>query len=518
MAGGGTDEDGDGGDEMAGGDSDEDEDGGDEMAGGDSDEDEDGGDEMAGGDSDEDEDGGDEMAGGDSDKDDDGGDEMASGNNMDKICENGNDYNNNAVLICNQEGARGEVIPYGNSSRNKKCLVICNDDRNKRFEYTHEIYEAYLPTSQTTESSKPSPVILQTVPHYTFSNFYTLNKHNHHHLFDNPHLGTPVREHLPLDYPASLDEVYNYRNVQPPKPSKHDLYQRIRSLPTLFRYPPPNENHILTHSSPPTYHKTGSDFIHNSGFDHSSSLLDARLKHNVQEYPVPSITIPPKTYYSTTKERNNLYPSPSLFPKHTPEPVYRFENFEDESRKPKSYDSGFSTSVYDNLLPISIKNHGINYGMHNKEVAPYHIPTPTSLVTDPFSVGKGFDLQEILPHLLPPHMTVIQGNKWIPPLKVDHQTNSFHRQQKMKPIVRFQYIHHSGPHEQKETYHEPEEEYPANKVPTPHTYDEPEEEDYPAYKIPGPPYHHHNVPIEKQKKRKGKLYKLSSILKKFLGR
>ena len=88
----------------------------------------------------------------------------------------------------------------------------------------------------------------------------------------------------------------------------------------------------------------------------------------------------------------------------------------------------------------------------------------------------------------------------------------------MKPIVRFQYIHHSGPHEQTETYHEPEEEYPVYKVPTPPTYDEPEDEDYPAYKIPGPPYHHHNVPIEKQKKRKGKLFKLSSILKKFLGR
>ena len=85
---------------------------------------------------------------------------------------------------------------------------------------------------------------------------------------------------------------------------------------------------------------------------------------------------------------------------------------------------------------------------------------------------------------------------------VGYQSNSFQEQNNVKkPLVRFQYIHHIGP----------------QKEENPETKNESGEE-YPAYKIPGPPYNHHTVPLEKQKKRKGKLFQFSNIVKRLLGR
>ena len=526
MAGGSSDEDEEGGDEMAGGRSDEDEEGGDEMAGGRSDEDEEGGDEMAGGRSDdcadctngvdadcngicdEDEEGGDEMAGGKSDEDEEGGDEMAGGNSDED--EEGGDE----MAQGNSDESANECID-GKCENGETCKKKDDCTSPQRFEYIKQTYEEYYPAEATTESSQSSPIILQTIPHYSFSNFYTMNKHHHHHSVPPSSIGpqhlpdyvhhSGIREHLPLELPGTHLKRYPYSPFHPPIPSENDLYQRLKSLPPIFRH----SNTNLPHQNQVT-----------SGFSNQQGITDVNVLHLneigssqqlgdhqsiignlVQDTRDIDLTNrAPKKYYSTTKQAKNLYSSTPDFPSVPSGPIYRFEDYGIKLRQPKSYNPKFPSSVADKLPPISIKNHGA-YGLYNNAHTEYEghpHPTPPSAM---FDFGKyGTNPESILPHLLPPHMHMIKTTPQS--FNVGYQSNSFQEQNNVKkPLVRFQYIHHIGP----------------QKEENPETKNESGEE-YPAYKIPGPPYNHHTVPLEKQKKRKGKLFQFSNIVKRLLGR
>ena len=509
MAGRNSDEDEDGGDEMAGGNSDEDEDGGDEMAGGNSDEDEEGGDEMAGGNSDEDEDGGDEMAGGNSDEDEEGGDEMAGGTSKDILCEDEED--DNVVMFCdeNEEGGEEDAMVVINDQndrckgkRNKKRRQCQPKPDDRRFEYTKQIYEEYLPY-YTPESYEQPKIILQTVPQYSFRNYYTLNKHNHHHFpqtqthsSHDSHIGTAMREHLPLEIPETSVNGYSSSQRYPPSPSNDDLFERLKSLPTLYRYPSTNDKPYSPVSSVSYLQNHGiteNNQLHLNGYTSSPLSGDPILGHNLQDI----VDVAPKKYYSVTKQGKNLYSSSPLFPSGNRASMYHSVGYGNEPRQPKSYNSRLPTSVIDKLPPISITNHGA-HGIYSDAPTAYDSPPPELSLQESFPFGNyGADPDDILPHLLPPHMHIFENSS--PSPKNGYQSNTFSKRGKeLKPLVRFQYIHHSG--------HQGNDESDEN------------EEQYPAYKIPGPPYQHHSVPLEKQKKRKGKLFKFSNILKRLLGR
>ncbi len=53
------------------------------------------------------------------------------------------------------------------------------DGQTGQLEFTHHIYEEYQPTVPV--ESKP-PIILQTIPHYSVANYFSLSKHHHPNL------------------------------------------------------------------------------------------------------------------------------------------------------------------------------------------------------------------------------------------------------------------------------------------------------------------------------------------------
>ena len=436
--------------------------------------DESGGDEGAGGKSDEsDESGGDEGAGGRSDSDE---NECIEG-----MCEN------------------------GNTCRTKDD---CKDP--ERFEYIKQTYEEYFPT---TEASQSSPIILQTIPHYSFSNYYTLNKHNHHHVGPHHPISTHpgIHEHLPLEIPVTQANGFGLSPIRPPIPSENDLFQRLKSLPPISKQStsthniPPTTQVVQGFTNPQTFSDPNvfntNDVGTSKFFGESQSVTGNDLR------AMFDANLAPKKYYSTTKQAKNLYPPkshptsvPTLPPSIPTGSIIHFEDYGIRLRQPKSYNPKFPTSVADKLPPISIKNHG-SYGLHNNAPIDFHGPSPPSPHPIMFDLGNyGTDPDNILPHLLPPHMKIIKMNPQS--FNVGYQSNDVGKSNQIKrPLVRFQYIHHIGPKKEQNT-----------------DAKDNSEEDYPAYKIPGPPYQHHTVPLEKQKKRKGKLFQFKNIVKRLLGR
>lgn len=62
-----------------------------------------------------------------------------------------------------------------------------------QLEFTHHIYEEYMPALPS--ESKP-PIIIQTVPHYEISNYYSLSKHSHDGAGPHPHEQYPGHPEL----------------------------------------------------------------------------------------------------------------------------------------------------------------------------------------------------------------------------------------------------------------------------------------------------------------------------------
>ena len=490
---------------MAGGKSDSDEEGSEEKAGGKSDSDEEGSEEKAGGRSDKcmdgkcengeackndddcksdsDEEGSEEKAGGKSDSDEEGSEEMAGGRS---------------------ESMENECVE-GKCRNGETCKKKDDCKTPERFEYIKQTYEEYFPSEATTDSS--SPIILQTIPHYSFSNYYTLNKHNHHHSAPHssiaPHhpffTNSGIQEHLPLEIPESRVKGFTYSSIHPPIPSENDLYQRLKSLPPIFRHAtqnnlPPNQllSGLTNQQSTSKYNlnTVGSAQI----FEDPRTVVGNDLNGLVEA------NLAPKKYYSTTKQAKNLYPTKHQFSTVPTGSVLRFEDYGIRLRQPKAYSPKLPSSVADKLPPISIKNHG-TYGLYNNIPTEFDTPLTPAPPSSIFDFGKvGANPDGILPHLLPPHMQLIKTNPHS--FNVGYQSNDFLKKNNIKrPLVRFQYIHHIGPQK--------EENKDANDV---------SDDDYPAYKIPGPPYNHHSVPLEKQKKRKGKLFQFKNIVKRLLGR
>ena len=551
---------------MAGGKSDSDEEGSEEKAGGKSDSDEEGSEEKAGGRSDKctdgkcengetckkdddcksdsDEEGSEEMAGGRSDKcmdgkcqngeackkdddcesdsDEEGSEEMAGGRSekcTDGRCENGetckkdDDCKSDSDEEGSEEMAGGRSESMENECIDGKCEngETCKkkDDCKspQRFEYIKQTYEEYFPAEATTDSSQSSPIILQTIPHYSFSNYYTLNKHNHHHSAPHSIIGphypffsqSGIQEHLPLEIPESRAKGFTYSSIHPPLPSENDLYQRLKSLPPLFRHAAQNNlppNQLL---SGLTNQQTTSNFNLNTVgsaqiFEDPRTVVGNDLNGIVEE------NLAPKKYYSTTKQAKNLYPSKHQISPVQTGSVLRFEDYGIRLRQPKAYSPKHPSSVADKLPPISVKNHG-TYGLYNNIPTEYEAPLTPAHPSSMFDFGKvGANPDSILPHLLPPHMQLIKTNPQS--FNVGYQSNDLLKKNNIRrPLVRFQYIHHIGPQK--------EEDKDASDG---------SDDDYPAYKVPGPPYNHHSVPLEKQKKRRGKLFQFKNIVKRLLGR
>ena len=177
------------------------------------------------------------------------------------------------------------------------------------------------------------------------------------------------------------------------------------------------------------------------------------MHYNLQDVPLQASLLP-KQYYATTRQAKNLYSTAPVFPSVTTASIYRLEGNGNEYRQPKAYDSGFPTSVADKLPPISTKSHG-KYGLYNNAPTDYDVPPPPptyssayDLPSPPpasFPLGRyGTAPHDILPNLLPPHMYIIE-NRQPPPTKVEYKSNSFYGQSKLEPVVRFHYIHHTGP-------------------------------------------------------------------------
>ena len=231
-----TDDEEEGGEEMAAADDDEEE-GGEEMAAADDDEEE-GGEEMAA--ADDEEEGGEEMAAADDDEEE-GGEEMAAAS------DDGDEE---------EEG--------GDEMSEEK-----DEDKESRFLFSKQIYEEYEPRKSATKQ----PIILQTTPHYSFSNFYSLHRH------------LPFR--FPPQYPPQLP---NYHH-QFQRPLYYSDFPKPTNKPYESMAPPPMR-HIVNHGGNHLYQPKG-HHPSESSFGSSSHHFKAAF----QPYTTPKPQIDPPSVY-----------------------------------------------------------------------------------------------------------------------------------------------------------------------------------------------------------------------------
>ena len=96
-----------------------------------------------------------------------------------------------------EERSRENAQPNANGNNG-------NDTVRGQLEFTHHIYEEYLPILP--ERSK-SPIILQSIPQYSVANYFSLNRHQHPFLSHHP-------PQLPPTPPSSPYRPYHYQQHQ----------------------------------------------------------------------------------------------------------------------------------------------------------------------------------------------------------------------------------------------------------------------------------------------------------------
>lgn len=140
-----------------------------------------------------------------------------------------------------------------------------NPDDSQRYELTYHIYEEYVPEGPTKRSEVP-PIIVQTIPQYSVSNFYGLNKQDFSHL-DQHHF------HIP--------------QASPP-PISTSSYPRFLKTFDNFRY----QNHAL---APPVYVGHSQHHHHHEDLPprlYYGDILSPKPSYDEHHYPIP----PPTTH------------------------------------------------------------------------------------------------------------------------------------------------------------------------------------------------------------------------------
>ncbi len=168
-----------------------------------------------------------------------------------------------------------------------------------QLEFTHHVYEEYMPSFP--RESKP-PIILQTIPQYSVSNFFSLSKHHHpllHHqsVRPIPFPRRPEPRPIPLSAQLPLERPHPFPQSHPPSPTP----------PRHFNFNPGLPPKLPSASIPagPNPTPDGSLFYG----DIPIIFADSSKSEQSHQHQQPHSPIPPPT-----RHISNAYRSPSATP------------------------------------------------------------------------------------------------------------------------------------------------------------------------------------------------------------